>query len=273
MNKVLNSKYISYIFLIGIAILFLLPALWVIVASFDSGATLEFKFPKLTLGNYIQTITDAANQLAYFNGLYISVTVSVFTVIISVLAAYPLSRYQLKFKNTFLLTILFLTGLPIVAIMVPVYILFINMGLVNTLTGVIMFMIAGSLPYSIWLMKNFIDSVPIELEESAWIDGATALQAIRKIVVPVIVPGFFVVFIFNFVNQWGNFFIPFILLTSEEKLPIAVHIFQFFGLYGRVDYGALAAYSVLYSLPPVILYFVGQKYLSGGFTMGGATKG
>lgn len=166
-----------------------------------------------------------------------------------------------------------MSGLPMTAIMVPVYQLFVFFNLNDSLWATLFFMAASALPYGIWLMKNFIDSVPINLEESAWIDGASTLVGLKRVVTPLMKPGIFTVLIFTFTNNWGNFFVPFILIQSVEKLPASVTIFQFFGQHGMVFYGQLAAFSFVYTIPVIILYFMGQKYMSQGFSLGGATKG
>jgi multiple sugar transport system permease protein len=190
-----------------------------------------------------------------------------------VLAAYPLSRYQSRYKRPFMLTILFTTGLPITAIMVPVYGMFVQVDLIDTYLGTILFMATTSLPIAIWLTKNFMDAVPIELEEAAWTDGASPMQALRRIVLPLMWPGMSVVAIYTFIHLWGNFFIPFILLLSNDNLPASVSIFTFFSQYGSVVYGQLAAYSVIYSLPALLLYLVLSRRLGGAFAFGGAVKG
>jgi len=195
------------------------------------------------------------------------------TVVASVLAAYPLSRYEFRAKRPFLLTILFATGLPITAIMVPVYGLFVQVNLIDTLSGAILFMATTALPISIWLTKNFMDGVPVELEQAAWTDGASAMQGLRSIVLPLMWPGLAVVTIYTFIGLWGNFFVPFVLLSSNDRLPASVSIYTFFGQYGQIVYGQLAAYSMLYSLPAVLLYLVLSRRLGGAFSFGGAVKG
>jgi multiple sugar transport system permease protein len=115
--------------------------------------------------------------------------------------------------------------------------------------------------------------VPISLEEASWVDGATPMRALRHIVVPLIAPGMSVVLIFTFIQAWGNFFVPFILLQSPEKLPASVTVFTFFGQYGGVAYGQLAAYSVLYSTPVVVLYLIVSRAMGGAFRFAGAAKG
>ena len=169
--------------------------------------------------------------------------------------------------------ILFMTALPMIAVIVPVYKMFLKIGLLDSIPGVILYLSASALPYGIWLMKNFMDAIPVELEEAAWVDGATTMQSIRKIVSPLMFPGICVVFIYTFSGSWVNFFIPYILLSSADKQPAAVLLYQFFGQHGSISYGPLAAFSVIYALPSIILYILSQNYMSKGFTMSGAAKG
>ncbi|MEH7380514.1 carbohydrate ABC transporter permease [Bacillus sp. JJ1533] len=274
MNLSKFGKIIPYTILSIIAILFITPLLWVIFASFDANATQVVKLPdQFTLSNYTEVITNPVNQKAFLIGIFLSGGQTILVVMLSMLAAYPLSRYPFKNKQKLMMAILFMTSLPITAVMVPVYQLFLFLDLQDSLFGTLMFLTASQLPFGIWLMKNFIDGVPVELEEAAWVDGAGLLTGIRKVIAPLMIPGIFTVSIFTFIGSWGNFFVPYILLQTPEKLPASVTIFQFFGQYGYAAYGQLAAYSILYMLPTFILYYFAQNHMSKGFNMGGAAKG
>lgn len=253
---------------------FLLPFLWLILASFDATATLSARLPEQwSTTNFTKVSNRATAWQPLWNSAVMSAGAAAISVVVSVLAAYPLSRYRMRFNRYFLYGVLFGTCLPITAMMVPVYSLFVKLKMLDSIVGTIFFMAATSLPMAIFMTKNFMDSVPVSLEEAAWVDGASAMQTLRSVVVPLMRPGLAVVFIFNFVGAWGNFFVPFILLLSPEKQPAAVSIFNFFGQYGSIAYGQLAAFSLLYSVPVLILYVVVQRVLGGGFTMAGAVKG
>jgi len=273
-QRKLIYRILPYVILSLIGICFLLPLLWVLVASVDPNAMQSLKMPKqLTAGNYIDVLTSRENQRAFAIGLLMSLGQAVIVVLLALLAAYPLSRYQLKFKKPFMLTILFMTSLPITAVMVPVYQLFLTLKLYDNVAGVVLFYVASSMPYGIWMIKNFMDSVPEDLEEAAWVDGASVFTGIRKIVAPLMVPGICTVAIFTFSGSWGNFFVPYILLQSPENFPASLKLYQFFGQYGMVDYGRLAAFSVLYAIPSIVLYILSQRFMSKGFSMQGGTKG
>ncbi|OOC62848.1 carbohydrate ABC transporter permease [Paenibacillus ihbetae] len=273
-QRKLVYRILPYAVLTGIGICFLLPLLWVLVASVDPNAMQSLKMPsRITGANYAEVITSSENQRAFLIGLIMSLGQALLVVLLALLAAYPLSRYQMKYKKPFMLTILFMTSLPITAVMVPVYQLFLGLKLYDNIFGVILFYVASSMPYGIWMMKNFMDSVPNDLEEAAWVDGASVFTGIRKVVAPLMVPGICTVAIFTFSGSWGNFFVPYILLQSPEKFPASLKLYQFFGQYGMVEYGSLAAFSVLYAIPAIILYILSQQFMSKGFGLQGGTKG
>lgn len=269
-----THKVTASLILGAIGVLFLVPLLWVLFASFDENATVSMKFPETwTLDNYTDVMTWELAWQPLLNSVLISLGTAIITVIVALLAAYPLSRYSARYQKPFMYTILFGTGLPITAMMVPVYALFVSFGLLDSVWGVILFMAATSLPMAIWMLKNFMDSVPISLEEAAWVDGAGSMQALARIVVPLMRPGIGVVFIFVFTGAWGNFFVPFVLLFSSNTFPAAVSIFNFFGQYGTIAYGQLAAYSVIYAAPMVFLYVLVQKLSGASFALAGSVKG
>ena len=269
-----SQKVLANVSLGVIGLAFVIPLGWLVLASFDRSASLSAKLPEpFTLHNYAAVATGTIAGMPMVNSAVLSTMSAVVTVLVAILAAYPLSRYRMRYNKAFLYGVLFGTCLPITAMMVPVYSLFVRLNLLDSIWGTGLFLAATQLPMAIFMTKNFMDSVPISLEEAAWVDGASAMQALRAIVVPLMRPGIAVVFIFNFVGSWGNFFVPFILLLSPDKQPASVSIFTFFGQYGAVAYGQLAAFSILYSLPVLFLYVLVQRFIGGSFLMSGAVKG
>jgi multiple sugar transport system permease protein len=257
-----------------VAIFFIAPLLWLVLAAFEPNAAVGSNAPlQLSFSNFAKVLNWQATFLPLINSAILSGGTAAITVVVSLFAAYPLSRYHMRFRKVFLYTIVFSTGLPITAILVPVYAMFARFNLVDSVPAVILFMVATSLPFGIWLMKGFMDGVPLDLEQAAWVDGASWLESLRYIVTPLMLPGIAVITIFTFVFQWGNFFVPFILLQSASKLPASVSIYQFFTQYGAVDYGQLAAFSILYTLPALALWIILGRFLRGNFTFAGAVKG
>lgn len=271
-NKKTMESIIVWIVLLTVGCLFLLPFLWMVLASFDSQALSSIKIPKLTFNNYVTVMQNSDNRLSFINGIYLACGSATITTLASILAAYPLSRFPISYKYKILFGLLFLTGLPITAVMVPVYQMFVALNLQNSLTTTMIFMGASAIPYSIWLMKNFLDIVSIELEEASWVDGASRFKSLLKITIPLAFPGIAMVFISTFSGAWGNFFVPYILLQTPSRFPIALKIYQFFGQHGYVNYGMVSAFSMIYMMPSLILYIVSQRVMSLGFSMSGGNK-
>ncbi|MEV5984898.1 carbohydrate ABC transporter permease [Streptomyces sp. NPDC052051] len=260
--------------LLVVAATFALPLAWVILSAVDPHADLRVKAPDgLTLAHFTAVLKPDITFTPLLNSLLLCGGGTLLTVVCAALAAYPLSRFPSRLNRPFLLTILFATSLPITAIMVPVYALYVRVNLIDTLQGTVLFFAASQLPFAIWLMKNFMDSVPKELEEAAWTDGANSAQSLVRIVLPLMAPGAAVVTVFSFVMMWGNFFVPFMLLLTPDQMPASVSINEFFGNRGMVAYGQLAAFSVIYSTPVILLYVLIARRLGGGFALGGAMKG
>ncbi|WP_432590604.1 carbohydrate ABC transporter permease [Streptomyces sp. HD1123-B1] len=260
--------------LLAVAAAFLLPLAWLVLASVDEEATLRVSAPgSPTLENFSAVWTDEITFTPMLNSLLLCGGGTVLTVVCAALAAYPLSRFRSRMVRPYLLTVLFTTCLPITAIMVPVYGLFVQVNLIDTMGGTALFLAASQLPFAIWLMKNFMDGVPVILEEAAWTDGASWFQGLTRVILPLMGPGITVVTIYSFIMMWGNFFVPFMLLLDPGQLPASVSIFTFFGNYGQVVYGQLAAFSILYSTPVVLLYVLIARRMGGGFALGGAVKG
>ncbi|MGW8379650.1 carbohydrate ABC transporter permease [Actinacidiphila sp. SB3-2] len=260
--------------LLVVAAAFAVPLIWLVLASVDPKASLRVALPgSPSLDNFDKVLTDEITFTPMANSLMLCGGATLLTVGCAALAAYPLSRYRSRFTRPYLLTVLFTTCLPVTAVMVPVYGLFVQVNLIDTMYGTGLFLAASQLPFAVWLMKNFMDGVPEILEEAAWTDGASRFQSLTRVVLPLMGPGIAVVAIYSFVIMWGNFFVPFMLLLSPDQLPASVSIFTFFGSYGSVVYGQLAAFSVLYSTPVLVLYVLIARRLGGGFTLGGAVKG
>ena len=253
---------------------FVLPLLWLVFASLDTKAGYETQLPaSASLTNFAAVFTPELLVRPLWNSLILSGGTATVTLVAAVLAAYPLSRFESRFNRPFLYSILCGTCLPVTAIMVPVYGLFVQLRLLDSMPATVFFMAATALPMAIWMTKNFMDTVPVSLEEAAWVDGASGLTALRTVVLPLMRQGLGVVFIFVFIQTWGNFFVPFVLLLSPSKQPASVSIFSFFGQHGAIAYGQLAAFSILYSVPVLVLYVLVARGASGSFALSGAMKG
>jgi multiple sugar transport system permease protein len=257
--------------IIGVA--FLLPLLWLILASLNPHADDTLSLPhSFSILNYHLAIRAGAGS-AIMNSLYLAGVSTVVATAVSTMAGFMLARRKIRFKGAFLVLILFLTGIPVTLLLIPTYQIFVNLSWLNSKFYTSIVLASMSVPFAIWLMKNFIGQVPGEFEEAAAIEGASELSILLRIVMPLIVPGILVSAILTFINSWGAFLIPLVLDANPSDTPGAVGIYQFMSANGQVQFGQLAAYSVLFSVPVIILYLISSRWLSGGFSFAGGVKG
>ena len=162
MNRKRSARN-AYIIMSVMAIVFILPLLWVIFASFNPDAGVGLKLPSTwVIENYQAVLSESKNVRSFGIGLALSIGVAALEVIVCALASYPLSRYELRYKKSFMYTILFMSCLPMTALMIPAYKLFVQLHLMDNILGVVLFMAATQLPYNMWMMKNFMDQVALE---------------------------------------------------------------------------------------------------------------
>ncbi|WEX10597.1 carbohydrate ABC transporter permease [Chelativorans sp. AA-79] len=255
-----------------VGVLFALPLVWFIFAPFNPRAELGLAIPEPFSFSNFETVFQNSFAL---RGLWNSLIQSVGGVILvgagATLASYALSRSPIPGKNiiTYIL-LLFSSVVSGSAAMVPIFLIVNGMGLIDTQIAVILVFAGGLLPTAMFILRDFIDSIPRSYEESAMVAGATPVQAFFDVALPVIRPGIVVVVVWAFVNIWGSFLIPFILLRSSEKMPASVAIYSFYSEAGTPIVTLLAAYSLIYSLPVIVLYlFVSWKF---GFRFFGGIK-
>ena len=259
--------------LLTLGIVFAIPLVWVVLAAFDAQATNGLQWPHWGLDNFAEAFSKGLIVQPFLNSLYLAALSTIVTTLFGLTAAYAVSRRNIPFKRPFLYIILFSTGLPINMLLVPVYSMFVSFSFIDSLTWTSVFLAAISIPFAIWILKNFIDSIPLELEEAAQVDGASTFQILRHIALPLAIPGISVSAMLTFLNSWSIFLVPYILLETPSKLPMAISIYQFEGAYGAILYGQIAAASLIFSLPVVVLYLVLSRHLAGAFNFGGGVRG
>lgn len=245
------------------------PISWLLLASFNANPSSAWAIPQATtLNNYAQLLQESDIVLWLRNSFTLAIGTMIVTVALATLAAYPLSRVPFQGKAVFMYTLLLARVLPVTAVIIPIFSLSVQLNLVNTFEGAILILSALQLPISLWIMKGFVDSIPIELEESAWLDGCNRLTALVRIVFPLMSPGVAVTGLFAFLAAWGDFLIPLVILRSPTTFPIAMGLYRAFGQQGAVDFGFLTALAVIYSAPSIILYLFARQYLVKGMTAG-----
>ncbi|WP_369201743.1 carbohydrate ABC transporter permease [Streptomyces sp. PU-14G] len=250
---------------------FALPMLWLASAPFDERPGITASLPDFTLANFARLWDNpnAVNSLA--SSLVLAVGSAVLVVALSALAAYALSRVHIRGRDGLLYALLLLSSIVTgTAAMVPIFLLAAELNLVDSYLGVILVLTGGLLPAAIFILKDFMDTTPRSYEESARVFGASPLRVLRDVVVPVVRPGLATVGVWTVAQVWGNFLIPFLLLRSPDKSPAAVVMYTFYTEGGQPDLALISTFSLLYSLPVVLMFlFVSRRY---GFRFHGGIK-
>lgn len=263
---------LDHLLAIGASLLFVYPLVWLLSASLKpawqiyrqplalvpDGATLEV---------YQRIFLSTPFPIYLRNSLIYATVGTLLTVAVAMLAAYGLSRHEFRGKNAAMVAILTVQLMPALISAIPVYILMQRLNLFDTQTGIVLLYGAVSIPFGVWVLKGYLDTIPRELDESAWIDGASKLYTLWRILVPVIVPGLASLFIILFVGKWNEFAMASILLRDTSLFPLTVGTQTLLGP-DESDFRLTAAASLI-NIVPILLVFLGlQRYLISGLTAG-----
>lgn len=223
-----------------------------------------------TLENYRDVLSEGGFTRYLSNSLIVGVVSTVVTLIFGCMAAYGLSRFRFRGRLTVAYTTLLLRTVPLAVLAVPVFMIWNEAHIINTLSGLILLYIAVNLPFTIWLLYGFIQQVPIELEEAAKIDGCSPIEVFYKIVLPLIKPGLAAASIFTFRIAWNEFILALVLTDRATRtLPVAASLYiTDIG----VDWGRIMALGSLIAIPPLVFTFIAARQIITGLTAG-AVKG
>lgn len=259
----------AYAVLAALALFALGPFTWVLFAAFDPDANIFVQTPRtMSLENFQNAFTDAGGLGLIVNSLIYAGGATLILVVVTTLGGYALSRYDFPGRRTFMLSILLVRVIPPTATIVPLFVLSKDLGFVDTHHGVVLVLASLNVPLGLWIMKGFFDTVPIDIEEAAWVDGANRLQTAFRIVLPLAGPGVAAGALIGFIGAWGEFLIPLVLISDPDKMPISIGLFRAWLNYTNVDWGLLAALSIIYMVPAVVFYVVARRALESSLAGG-----
>jgi arabinogalactan oligomer/maltooligosaccharide transport system permease protein len=266
---------------IGFTVIF--PVLWVLAMSVDPRnlSRPDTLFPPgATLDAYARVLAKPTQNPVSFlqlagNSLFLAVFITVASVGIGVLAAYAFSRMSFRGREPLMIGILAVLMLPAVATIAPLFVSLnkVQIGtfnLRNSLIGVAIAIISSQLPFAIWNMKGYLDTIPKELEEAAIVDGASRFQTFIRIILPLAKPVLAVTALFAFIAGWTEFILSWIFLTKPETFTLAMALNGMVGQYASsTPWSDFAAFAILFAFPPIVAYALLQRYIVGGLTVGG----
>ena len=262
---------LRYVLLLVTTALVLVPLVMAVVGGFRTNQDLQARpigWPDpFILSNYSDIIVSGPFWRKVFNSVTIMLLTTVIALALSGSSAFVFAR--MRFRGREALFNFFLVGLlfPLPVAILPLYLLLRSLGMVDSLWGVIMPQVAFSLPFNILLLRSFFVAVPQDLEDAAYVDGATPLEFLLRILLPLVRPALAAVAVIEMVKSWNNFFLPLVVLNSERNYTLPLGVQQFQGQY-LTDWARVLAYVTLAMVPAVALYMVAERHIVTGLTAG-----
>lgn len=250
------------VFLLGV----LFPLYWGVRTSVAPRGDLSLIPREISLDSYAQVFRSGAFADSIINSLIVAIGAIIVTVPLAVLAAFALARFTFAGRRYGSL-ILVLPLIPAVAVLVPLIVYMRALGLYNTLYAIIIGASVFTLPFAIWMLRSFLIAIPTSVEEAAFIDGCTRLQALRRVLLPLIAPGLVTVSLFVFITAWNNYIYAFAFTTMEELRVVPVAILGFITAWGT-DYAGMNAAATIAMVPPLVLFLTFQRWFVQGLLAG-----
>lgn len=261
--------------LIFVCLIVVIPVIWIVMSSFNEGKGLMTSSiipKKLTFDNYVNLMKDTDYLTWFKNSFSIAVLNAFVSVILILITAWVVSRFHFKGRKSGLMTMLILSMFPSFLSMTAIYTLFITFGLNKTPLSLVLVYSAGAIPYNVWLVKGYLDGIPMSLDEAAYIDGSSKVNTFLKIIIPMSKPIIVYCAVSQFMMPWMDYILPNLLFTGESTRTIAVGLYTMIAGNENSNFTAFAAGAVLIAIPITILYLLFQKYLVEGIAAG-ANKG
>jgi multiple sugar transport system permease protein len=268
---------LQYLALLGYVIFLGFPLLFLVLTAFKTPQELISPNPQFfptnpNLDNFVQAI-DKANLIhAAGNSLLVAVSTTVIVTLISLPAAYALARFKTKLRGIATGWILLSQVFPFILIIIPLFLVLKQIGLVDSLLGLILVYTVWSLPFALWMLQGYIAGIPVELEEAGAMDGASRITILRVIILPLLAPGLVATSLFTFISGWNEFFFALVLIQDPALQTLPLTLARFVGAEGQVQLGQLAAASLLATIPSLVFFAIIQRRLTSGL-LSGAVKG
>jgi ABC-type glycerol-3-phosphate transport system permease component len=265
-----------------VALVTLFPIFWMVSTAFKPSQEIYSLTPSLlpshpTLGNFSQVISGQASGIGtvwlfFRNSLVVTLAAVLISSLVSLLASVAVARFSFRFRASFLIMLLIVQMIPGQALIIGLFREFDQLNLLQNLLGLIIVYAAQALPVSIWMLRNFVATVPRELEEAAAIDGASAVKVFWRILLPLVAPGLVATSIFAFITAYNEFIVALTFLgQAHATYTLPIYVTYFFGR-GGAEWGPIMAASTMYTIPVVIFFLIIRRRLVGGL-VAGAVKG
>lgn len=260
----------------GACCLLVAPFLWMISTSLKNPAEVALRDPTviprtLEFDNYSNVFSRGNFGRYFWNSVLVSTATTLLSVALATLAGYAFARIRLFGGKALLFGILATQMFPAILLAIPLYVLLRQLGLLNSLLGLVLVYTTFALPFCVWMLRNYFMSVPTELDDAARVDGASRLQALFGVILPVAIPGIVATSIFAFILSWNEFLYANTFISSSNKRTVSIGLQSLIGEF-TTDWGVLMAGAVVTTIPVIVVFFAIQRYLTQGLAVG-AVKG
>ncbi len=263
------ARYLSVAAVLAVV---LLPMYWIVISSFKTLPELTSSTPTFwprtfTVEHYVRLFAQVPFVTYFLNSVYVALASTAITLVLASLAAYSLYRCRYRGRHLLYRAFISIYIFPRVLLLIPLYVLFTRMGIIDTLLALIIVNVTVVAPFSIWMLRAFFTTVPLDLEDAAMVDGASRLQVLVRIFLPLSAPGLAAVALNSFLMSWTEylFAVAFIISDRHKTLPVGMAHFlqQYF-----IDWGLLMSSSVLIAIPPIVLFGLAGRWFIKGLTAG-----
>jgi multiple sugar transport system permease protein len=267
----------QYVALLGYVVFLGFPLLWLLSTAFKPASELSQLTPTLfpqdwTLSNFTVAFSESQLPGALRNSFVVAVATSIITTLIALPAAYAIARYRSAVRNATIGWILVSQVFPFILIVIPVFIVLKEIGLINTLPGLVIIYVVWALPFTLWMLQGYVAAIPRDLEEAASTDGANRFVILRSIIFPLLLPGLVATSMFAFINAWNEFFFALVIIQDPALQTAPLLLARYVGAEGSVNLGPLAATALITTLPSLIIFSIIQRKLVSGM-LSGSVKG
>jgi N,N'-diacetylchitobiose transport system permease protein len=250
----------------------LFPVVWMLLTAVNPTANSGQLVPSgLTVENFRYVFVEGRFGIFLRNSLVVAVGTVLISAALALLAAVAVARFRFRFRSAVLVMILVVQMVPLEALVIPLFLQAKDLQLLNTLLGLVVAYVAFSLPFAIWTLRGFVMAVPVEIEEAAYVDGASWTRMFFTILLPLVAPGLVATSIFAFIVAWNEFIFAYTFMSDDAKYTAAVGLRYFF-VRDTTNWGALMAGSTLITIPVMVFFVLVQRRLTAGL-VAGATKG
>ncbi|MBA2452354.1 MAG: carbohydrate ABC transporter permease [Chloroflexia bacterium] len=271
-----NAFFAKHLLAAGASCLILVPFLWMVSTSLKDPVEVVLRDPTILprtfeVENYGRVFSRGRFGDYFLNSIMVSTATTLICVTLATLSGYAFARYRLPGGKPLLFGILATQMFPEILLAIPLYVLLRNLGLLDSLLGLILVYTTFALPFCVWMLRNYFMAIPRDLDDAAIVDGATRLQALRTVILPVAVPGIIATALFSFILSWNEFFYANTFISTRDRQTVSVGLQSLIGEF-TTDWGLLMAGAVVTTAPVVAVFFFVQRFLTQGLAAG-AVKG